>query len=104
MQYPFTPIDDANVAISASTTSARAAIARQPSGKHQLRLVNASTTPVRYKVGGSGVTASAASPLLPAGAVEVITVSNSDANPQGYVAAVTDSGTATLEFCAGAGL
>ena len=104
MQYPFTPIDDANVAVAATTTSARAAIAKQPSGKHQLRLVNNSATPVRYKVGGSGVTATAASPVLPPGAIEVITVSNAEASPQGYVAAITDSGSATLEFCTGAGV
>jgi hypothetical protein len=55
-------------------------------------------------VGGSGVTATSASPVLPAGAVEIISVSNTDASPQGFVAAITDSGTATLEFCTGTGV
>lgn len=104
MLYPFQPIDESTVAISATTASGRAAILKQPTGKHQLRLANNSATAVRYRVGGSAVAATAASPVLPAGAVEVVSVQNSTNNPQGFVAAITDSGTATLEITTGAGL
>ena len=104
MIYPFQPVDGSNQSISATASSLRAAILKQPAGKHQLRLANNSATAVRYKVGGSGVIATGSDPVLPAGSVEVITVLNPDNNPQGFVAAVTDSGSATLEFCTGHGL
>jgi hypothetical protein len=101
---PFQPVDGSTAAISSSTTSARTAILKQPSGRHQLRLVNNGSSAVRYKVGGSAVTATSADPALPAGAVEVITVRNNPDNPEGYVAAITDSGTSSLEITTGMGI
>jgi len=103
MMQPFHPVDDATASISATTTSARAAIKKPRTGQFQLRLANTGSALVRYRVGGSTVDAAATDPALPAGAVEVITV-NGGRNADTHVAAKTDSGSSTLEITTGSGL
>lgn len=104
MQPPFFPIDDATGSISGATSTASAAIKKQPSGKHQLRLYNAGSATVFYALGGSAVEAAVTDVPLPSGAIEVITVENADASPLTHVAAITASGTATLYLSTGRGI
>jgi len=100
----FQPIKASTVAVAASTSSSSGAIARQPTGSHQLRIANIGASLGRYAVGDSTVVATAASPALPAGAVEVVTVRNNSNNPETHVAFLTDSGTTTMEITTGHGL
>ena len=100
---PFTPLDDATASIPATTTSARAAIARQPMGAHQLRLYNGGTATVFWAAGDGTVTAAATDIPLPAGAIEVVTLSNGGAAGASHIAAVTASGTASLYLTTGQG-
>lgn len=101
---PFTPVDDATLAIVATTASASAAIKRQPTGAHQLRLYNAGSATVFWAAGGAGVTAETTDVPLPGGAIEVVTLSNATAAAATHIAAITASGTATLYLTTGQGL
>lgn len=101
---PFTPVDDATASISATTSSARAAIRLQPTGAHQARLYNAGSATVFWAAGDGAVTAAATDVPLPSGAIEVVTILNASASPATHVAAITASGTATLYITTGQGL
>lgn len=101
---PFTPIDDATSSISAATSTSNTAIRQQPTGAHQLRLFNLGPSVVFWAIGPAGVTAALTDVPLPVGAIEVITVPNAGAAPLTHVAAITQSGTATLYLTTGQGL
>ena len=101
---PFAPIDDATASISATTSSASAPIKQQPTGTHQVRLYNAGSATVFWAVGNGVATASATDVPLPAGAIEVITISNAAAAPATHICAITASGAATLYVTTGEGL
>ena len=101
---PFTPAPGATASISATTTSARAAILQRPTGAHQLRLFNPGPSTVFWTYGDGAVTAATTDVPLPAGAIEVVTLSNPASAPVTHVAAITASGTATLYVTTGQGL
>lgn len=105
MDRAFQPIDGSTVSINASTTSAVGAIAKQPTGSHQLRIANLTTAVAYYKVGtSSAVVATTADVPLPAGGVEVITVRNPMAAPETHVAVDLASGTGVVALTTGDGL
>jgi hypothetical protein len=100
----FLPVDNATVTVSASTTTARGEIKKRPTGSYQLRLFNGLSDTVFYKLGDSTVEATSADVPLPAGAVEVITVKNSDNDPDTHVAVIAASGTGSVYASTGNGL
>lgn len=103
---PFLWIDDATTTISVSTTSANGALLKAPNGSDfQIRVYNAGTVPVFIQKGAnSTVTATTADLPLAPGALEVLTVRNTAANPTTHIAAIAASGTATLYITTGIGL
>lgn len=101
---PFTPTDDATASIAVTTASASAAIKRQPTGAHQIRLYNAGAATLFWAFGDAAVTASLTDVPLPPGAIEVITLANAANAPISHIAAITPSGSATLYATTGQGL
>lgn len=101
---PFTPADDATSSIAVTTSTANGPIRLQPTGAHQLRLFNLGPSVVFWALGPTGVTAATTDIPLPVGAIEVVTVPNAGAAPLTHVAAITQSGTATLYVSTGQGL
>jgi hypothetical protein len=101
---PFHPADDATATISATTTTARAAIKKRPAGAFQVRVHNAAAALCFYRIGDAAVSASAGDIPLPAGAVEVVTVDNPAADPETHVAAVLASGSGSIYVTTGVGL
>lgn len=100
----FAPIDRATTTIAASTASARGAIAKQPTGRHQVRIANASGQLAYYRPCRSTEDATTADTPLPDGAVEVITVENSDASPITHVAVILGAGSGAVYITTGFGL
>ncbi|WP_300573575.1 hypothetical protein [Phenylobacterium sp.] len=100
----FAPIDNANSSISATTSSAAAALKRVPTGRFQLRLANTGTAAAFLRWGTSAVTAAVTDYPIPAGAVEVVTIENTNASPITHVAAITASGAATIGLTIGHGI
>ena len=100
----FHPVDGATVVVSASTSSARAALAKQPTGAHQVRLANGSGQVAYYRIGDAAVAATTSDILLPNGAVEVITVLNPERSPETYVAVILAAGTGNVHVTTGYGL
>ena len=100
----FHPIDRATTTISASTTSARGAIAKQPSGRHQLRLTNATGQTAFYRLCDSDDDATTADIPLPDGAVEVVTVENAEKLPITHVAVILAAGSGSFYVSTGRGL
>lgn len=101
---PFHPVDNATAAISASTTTASAEVKKRPDGAYQIRIHNAASALAFYRIGDSAVEAASSDVPLPAGAVEVVTVQNNDADPETHVAAILASGTGSVYVTTGAGL
>ena len=102
---PFTPAPAGTSSIAATTSSGlRAAIRQQPTGSHQLRLFNAGPNTAFWTFGDGAVSATTADIPLPAGAIEVVTLSNPSGAPTSHVSAITASGTATLYLTTGQGL
>lgn len=101
---PFTPADDATSSVAATASTSNAAIRQQPTGAHQLRLFNLGPSTVFWALGPTGVTAAVTDVPLPVGAIEVITVPHAGVAPLTHVAAITQSGTATLYLTTGQGL
>mgnify|MGYP001066121005 FL=1 len=102
---PFRPRAGATVSVSATTVSARAHMAAAPSnGRFQVRLFNAGADLAFVAFGGPAVAATAADHALPSGAVEVVTVDSTDADPHDYVAAICASGSATVYAAPGEGI
>lgn len=104
-ERPFHPVDDATVTVAVSGTTARGAIKKAPTGAFQLRLHNALTEVIFYRPGDSSVTTTVAQGTpLPAGAVEVITIENSDALPVTHVAFISASGSGSAYASTGRGI
>ena len=105
MNYPFHWLDGSTVSISATSASAQVALAKQPTGRFQLRIYNAGPSATFIKKGAdSTVTAATTDFPIPSGGVEVFTVNNTPAAPMGNVAAIcAGSGTATVYFSIGLG-
>jgi hypothetical protein len=101
---PFHPIDDATVTVSVTSSTARGAIKKAPSGKFALRLHNALSEAVFYALGDATVEATTSDVPLPSGAVEVVTVENADRNPITHVAFISASGTGSAYASTGYGL
>lgn len=102
---PFHPIPNSTVSISATTTSANVALQKVPSGKFHLRIHNAGPSTIFFNRGPDSTIAATTSNMpVPSGAVEVITINNTDASPVNYVAAITASSTATVYFTLGWGV
>jgi hypothetical protein len=102
---PFHWLEDSTVSISVSGTSAAGALLKVPTGRVQIRFHNRGTVPVHIRKGtSSAVTALTTDMALAAGSVEVFTLNNNPASPITHVAAITDSGTATLDVTTGAGI
>jgi hypothetical protein len=90
---PFTPLRD-GVAISASTTSANAAVAQPSDIEFTIRAVNLSSAIAYIAVGSSGVTATAANAAVAPNSAAHIRVG---AGRQGtHVAALLTTGTGTV--------
>ncbi|TAJ70707.1 MAG: hypothetical protein EPO51_16595 [Phenylobacterium sp.] len=104
MDKAFMPVDNATVTVSVSTSSQPGAIKSRPTGAFQLRLHNSLAGLVFYRVGDSGVQATAADVPLPAGAVEVITVKNSDSRPDTHIAFIAASGAGAVYASTGNGI
>lgn len=101
---PFTPVDDATASIAATTSSANAALKQQPTGGCQLRLYNAGASTVFWALGNAAVAAALTDIPLPSGAIEVVTLANGTSGPATHIAAITQTGTATLYATTGQGL
>jgi hypothetical protein len=104
MDNAFMPVDSATVAVSVTTSSQLAAIKSRPTGAFQLRLHNALAGVVFYRVGDSNVQATSGDVPLPAGAVEVITVKNSDSRPDTHIAFIAGSGSGSAYASTGNGI
>jgi hypothetical protein len=89
-----------SVSISATTTSARAALNRD-NVSGQVRIYNAGTATAFVTFGDSSVTALATDMPVPSGMVEVVSV---EAGSGLHAAAITASGTATVYFTMGSGV
>jgi hypothetical protein len=97
----FKPIPGSTVSIAATSTSGNVAIPAAALMATAMRMVvTTGTANVRVRSGvGSGTTAVATDMLFLNGTVEAVAINSSDT----YVAAKTDSGTATIEFTFGFG-
>lgn len=105
MMPPFHPIDRATATISASTTSARAAIPKQPSGRHQVRIFNGTAEQAYYRICGVTDDATSADIPLPSGAIEVVTVQNADADSaKSHVAVILAASTGSVFVTTGHGI
>lgn len=105
MEKAFMPVDNATVTVSVSASSTPGvAIKGRPTGAFQLRLHNALAGVIFYRVGDASVQASTADVPLPAGAVEVITVKNSDSRQDTHIAFVSASGAGSAYASTGNGL
>ena len=98
---PFRPIFGSVVSIAATTTSGNIAIPISAYGATAVRItVSTGTANVRVRTGvGAGTAAVAADPLFSATGIESIGINAIDT----FVAAKTDAGTCTVEFCFGFG-
>lgn len=100
----FHPIDRATTTIAASSTTARGAILKQPTGRHQIRLLNNTGQLAYYRLTTvTGTATTADTPLLD-GAIEVVTVENPDNSPITHVAVILGTGTGSFFVTTGAGL
>jgi hypothetical protein len=104
MEKAFMPVDNATVTASVSAASGAWGIKGRPSGTFQLRLHNALSGVVFYRIGDSSVQATTADLPLPAGAVEVITVRNLEARPDTHIAFIAASGAGAAYASTGYGL
>jgi len=104
MEKAFHPIDRATTTISASTSSARGAIAKQPSGRHQVRLNNATGQRAFYRLCTVSDDATTADIPLEAGALEVVTVNNTDRAPITHVAVILSTGSGSFYVSTGHGI
>lgn len=93
---PFQPVG-ASTSISATTSSASAAITGVPRGTSTVRIVNSGTVVVFLKFGTSGVTAAVTDMPMLGGTVETFQIRNDIT----HVAAITSSGTATVYITSG---
>lgn len=100
----FRPAPDSTVSIAATTASASAAIAGSAGrGEFTVRVYNAGSATVFVKFGDTITTATTSNMPIPAGAVEVFSVQDSDGSAN-YVAAITASGSATVYVTTGEGI
>lgn len=105
MQYPFHWLEDATVDISVSTSSNVGALLKMPIGKVQIRLANIGSSTVRFRKGTAVATTALVTDMaIPAGAVEVLTLNNTEKSPITHIAAITASGTSTLSITTGTGI
>lgn len=105
MMYPFHWLEDATVSIACSVASAVGALLKMPTGKTQLRFHNRGTVVVHIRKGTSASTTALVTDMAIApGSVEVLSVNNTERAPITHIAAITDSGTATLDVTTGAGI
>lgn len=104
MDLPFHWLDGATVSIAATSAgSDRAALAKMPTGRTQIRLYNAGTATVFIRKGTDAtVTAGATDFPIAPGSIEVLTLANRDAAPITHIAAYCAS-TATLYITTGEG-
>lgn len=98
---PFRPIAGSTVSIAATSTSGNVAIPTVALGATAMRVVFLTgTADGRFRTGvGNTLAAVAADPLVKNGVTEVFGINANDT----YVAAKTDAGTCTMEFCFGFG-
>lgn len=105
---PFHWLDDSTVKITATTAGTdRAALKRMPTGRVQIRIHNAGTGLVFIRKGTDAtVTASASTPDLPvpAGELEVLTLSNNSSAPVTHIAAVAATGSSDVYITVGQGI
>lgn len=101
---PFHPADDATTTISGSVSTARGEIKKRPSGAFQLRIFNGGTTLAFIRVGDVAVEAAATDLPLAGGASLIITVLNSDSDPDTHVAAILASSTGSIYVSTGRGI
>lgn len=100
----FQPVSDSGVTLAATTASANIKLGGQPrTGEFQVRVVNAGPNNARIRFGDNGVAATGDDMFVPVGVVEILTVPGLD-NADRFVAAICATGTAALEFHAGAGV
>lgn len=107
MSYPFTPIPKSTVQLAATTTSARVAIPTAARGAASCRVVyTAGSAAARIVSGDSTVTATTLTDMLCPNPGSPFVYSECFSIPANHthVAAVTDSGTCTVELTFGFGL
>lgn len=103
---PFRPLPNGTISLSATTSSTPATLlAGAPrTGRFQVRVMSAGSTPFFLKFGASGVSAAVTETPFPAPCDEVLTVDNRDDSPVTHAAAITASGTATVYLTTGDGI
>lgn len=100
----FFPAGD-QVSLGADTASDSVAFSGTFEGEFQVRAYNSGTVDVLVMYSASGDTITAAKGvMLPAGAVEVLTVPNTARSPVTHAYAMTLTGTATVYFKPGHGI
>ena len=101
--WSFTPIDDATVTLSPTTSASSGSAKKTPTGTYQLRVVNAGPSLAFIAFGDSNA-ATTADIAVPSGAVEVFTIRNNPGAPESGVSAICASGSATVYVTTGHGL
>lgn len=102
---PFHWLEAATTKVSATTSSAAGALSKMPTGRVQIRAHNAGTTLAFIRKGtDSTVTALVSDMPLPAGAVEVLTLNNTEKSPITHMAAIYASGSGDVYFTVGTGI
>jgi len=103
MKIPFSPKESTSLAV--TTTSGNVSLgAYVGTGqtRPQVRLYNKGAADIFIAFGGNSVTALTSDMILPAGALEVLSLD--EGALQRYIAAITLSGTATLYITTGGGI
>jgi hypothetical protein len=112
MLNPFHWLEGATVSLSATSTSGNVALPKMPTGRVQIRVHNKGPN-TAFIAKGTDSTIAATLPNgaapgampIPSGAVEVLTLNNTDKSPITHIAAICASTeTATLYFTVGAGI
>lgn len=101
MAQAFIPALDANIPLSATTTTSSASL-KNGNAPMQVRIYNAGTATAFLNFGTSAVTATTSGFPVPSGAIEVITIPGNATTT--YAAAITASGTASVYITPGAGI
>ena len=99
----FTPIDDATVTLSPTTSASTSTLKKVPTGTYQVRVVNAGPN-LAFVAFGDSNAATTSDIAIPSGVVEVLTIRNNPSAPETGVSAICASGSATVYVTTGHGL
>lgn len=102
---PFHWLEDATASITTANSSANVALKKMPTGRVQIRIYNAFTSPVFIRKGTDSTVAATATdlPIAP-GATEVLTLNNNPSAPITHVAMISPTGSGTVYVTTGTGI